>query len=161
MAKTEKAKPAKQAKGKGEGKKGGNRLLAFIPLLFVAMTVLPLSMIALVGLIPTLVVLATDKSGARHMTATVGALNVAGVAAVALNLFKSGLYDFDYAIRLVTDPVNLAIMWGGAGVGTALFAFVPPMVAQALVVFSEIKIRKLKGHLADLVKMWGDEVKSE
>lgn len=154
------AKPAaKGAKGaKGGGKKKNGLFPAFLILGIGSLFVLPASIVALAGLIPTLATAMTDKSRAHSVTVAVGSLNLTGVVYVVIQIFQKGL-RFDYAMQLLQDPLNWLIMWGGAGIGLALLSLIPPIVAQVLTTISEFKLQKLKANQAEIRKMWGEDVK--
>jgi hypothetical protein len=145
-------------------KKGGTLWLAFVVLGIAGLFVLPLSMIVVVGFIPTIAMACTDKSRGRSVTVAVGALNMVGVTYLVIQLIQKGL-SFDYALRLLSDPVHWLIMWGGAGLGYTLLYVIPPIVAHVLTSVSEFKIQKLKTNQDEIKKTWGkdvaEEVKSE
>lgn len=156
-----KAPPKGGAKGGGKkdtGKKGGGLFPAFLILGIGSLFVLPASIVALAGLIPTLATAITDKSRARSVTVAVGSLNLTGVAYIVIQVFQKGL-RLDYAIQLLQDPLNWLIMWGGAGIGLALLSLIPPIVAQVLTTISEFKLQKLKANQAEIRKIWGEDVK--
>jgi hypothetical protein len=67
--------------------------------------------------------------------------------------------QLDYAIRMLQDPLNWLIMWGGAGIGLALLTLIPPVVAQVLTSISEFKLQKIKVNQAEIRKIWGEDVK--
>lgn len=158
------AKPAapkaggKNAKGKGDGKKGGGLFPAFLILGIGSLFVLPASIVALAGLIPTLATAMTDKSRARSVTVAVGSLNLTGVAYLVIQIFQKGL-RMDHAMQVLQDPLNWLIMWGGAGIGLALLSLIPPIVAQVLTTISEFKLQKLKANQVEIRKIWGEDVK--
>ncbi len=156
-AKTGGKKDAKASKGKGTGK-GRGLFPAFLILGVASVFVLPASVVAAAGLIPTLVTAMTDKSRARSVTVAVGALNLTGVAYVVIQIFQKGL-RLDYAMQLLQDPLSWLIMWGGAGIGMALLTLIPPIVAQVLTTLSELKLQKLKSNQAEIRKTWGEDVK--
>lgn len=148
----------KNAKGKSTGKKGGGLFPAFLILGIGSLFVLPATIVAVAGLIPTLATAITDKSRARSVTVAVGALNLTGVAYIVIQIFQKGM-RLDYAIQLLQDPFNWLIMWGGAGIGLALLTLIPPIVAQVLTAISEFKLQKLKANQAEIRKIWGEDVK--
>ncbi len=154
------AKPAKGAKGAKPAKGGGKGLLVPFVILGVAgVFVLPATIVALGGFIPTFATMITDKSRGRSMTVAVGALNMTGVAYIVIQLFQKGM-RLDYAMMLLQDPLNWLIMWGGAGIGLALLTLIPPIVAQVLTSIAEFKLLKMKANQAEIRKIWGDDVKN-
>lgn len=152
------AKPAKGAKAPKGGGKGKGLFMSFIILGIAALFVLPASIVAFCGFIPTIATALTDKSRARSVTVAVGALNLTGVAYIVIQIFQKGM-RLDYAMMLLQDPFNWLIMWGGAGIGLALLTLIPPIVAQVLTSISEFKLQKMKANQAEIRKIWGDDVK--
>lgn len=161
-----KAKPAakkeagkKEAKGAkaGAAKKGGTPILLLIPLFIGAVAALPATLVAIAGLVPAFVAWFTDRSPKRSMMVAVGILNLTSTLYVVLMLVTKE-FSLDYAVRLLSDPANYMIMWGGAGLGMALYSFVPQAVAQVLAVLAEGKIKKYRDHQVELKKTWGDQV---
>lgn len=150
------AKPGGKAGGKAKGKNG--LFPAFLIIGIGSVFVLPASIVALAGLIPTLATAITDKSRAHSMTVAVGALNITGVVYIVMQVVQKGLH-MDYAMQILQDPLNWLIMWGGAGIGLMLLTLIPPVVAQVLVTVSELKIQKMKSNQAEIRKIWGEDVK--
>ncbi len=152
------AKPVgKTAKGVKKKGKGG-LVPAFLILGVGAVLVLPASMVALAGLVPTLVMAMTDKSRAYSVTVAVGSLNLTGVVYVVIPVFQTGL-RMDVAMNILQQPLNWLVMWGGAGLGLALLSLIPPVVAQVLTSISEFRLQRLRANQADIRKIWGDDVK--
>src|SRR5579864_5436809 len=89
--------PAKPAKGKpaapaGHGApRGAVATVLMITFTLLAITALPLCVMLLVGLVPTMVSVLMDRYRARYLTRTVGAMNLAGIAPVAFQLWTRGL----------------------------------------------------------------------
>ncbi len=151
-------KEAKAAKGEAAPKKkGGISILLLVPLAIAAVVGLPATLVALAGMVPTFVAWFTDRSPKRSMLVAVGVLNITSTLYVVLMLVIKE-FSLDYAARLLSDPANYMIMWGGAGLGMALYTFVPQAVAQVLAVVAEGKIKKYREHQAELKKIWGDQV---
>jgi hypothetical protein len=152
-----KEKKEKAPKGAKGGKKKGLPLLALIPLAIAGVAALPVTLVMVAGLIPSIVIAFTDRNPKRNLTVAVVALNIASTLYVVLLLLKQG-FSIDYAIRLLSQPVHFAIMWGGAGIGLALMSFVPQAVAQVLSSVAEIKIQKYRDNQNEMKKTWGDQV---
>ncbi len=148
----------KGAKGAPAGGKGKGLWVSFAILGIGAVFVLPATIVALGGFIPTIATMLTDKSRGRSMTVAVGSLNMTGVAYIVIQLFQKGM-RMDYAMLLLQDPLNWFIMWGGTAIGLALLTLIPPVVAQVLTSISEYKLQKMKSNQAEIRKIWGEDVK--
>lgn len=157
MAKNEPKKNTNKPKAKGNAK--GSKLIALMVLGVLGLCVLPVSVVALAGLLPSLVIFMTDKSRGRSVTVAIGALNITGVAYVVINMLRKDI-SLDYAVRILSDPANWLIMWGGAGFGYLLLSIIPPLVAQVLTTLSEIRSQKLKANQTEIRKIWGEDVKN-
>lgn len=149
------ARPGNKPGGK-KGKGGG--LLLLIGVFVAAASALPVTIVAVPGLIPAWVMWLTDKSKGRNMLVAVGVMNLAGVAAVVLNLLHKG-FSVTYAVQLLYDPANWIVMWGAAGIGYALYRLAPPMAAQVLATAAEFRAQKLRKNQEEMRRMWGEEVK--
>lgn len=158
MAKNKK-NSAKEKNKADKSKKLGKGFSPFflILLLILALAGLPVSMILFCGMLPTFIMMFTDGGKEKHRSVAVGAMNFVGTAHIILQMFKHGM-GVDYAIQLLTQPLNWVVMWGGAAIGIALFTLIPSVVAQFLMLIAELKIQKLKTNLVELKKNWGDEV---
>src|SRR5579863_332238 len=91
-----------------------------------AITALPLCVVLLAGLVPTMVSVLMDRYRARYLTRTVGAMNLAGIAPVAFQLWTRGLGMSDLMI-LLSNPMTWLMMYGAAALGWALFFATPPL----------------------------------
>lgn len=156
MAKVDKKKEEK-AEGKKAKKKGGIPLVALVLGGIAALLALPITLILVAALVPTFVLMLTDRSEKRSPTVCVGALNLSSAAVVVMQLMRTGL-GFDNALALLMQPLNWLIMWAGAAVGWAILTFVPPVVAQLLAGMAEMRVVKLKKNLDEIKKNWSDSV---
>jgi hypothetical protein len=164
MSEAKKEKPAPKGKEPKEGKKkkgGGPSALMIIIFMALTFVALPISIVAIPGMIPTLVMALTDRREGKFKTAAVGSLNLAGVAYVVfLVLLRKG-FNVEYALQLIRSPEMWAVMWGAAAIGYGIFVVIPPIVAQFLATIAEIRARKLRGNLDELRQVWGEDVKGE
>lgn len=160
MAKKGKEKPENAAEEKAPAKKKGGvkGFFLFMVLGLAALFMLPITLVMLCGLLPSFSALLTDRSKGRNMLVAIGALNMTGVAHIIIGLIRKGV-TLDYAMQILREPSNWLIMWGGAGVGYALFAIIPPIVAQVLAIMADVKAQKLKTNQGEIEKIWGKQVK--
>ena len=168
MAKKETAKTDKadtKEVEKKPAKKGGVGLIAFLIIIVGGLCLLPVTLIMLAGLIPSFAIAMSDRGRAKHFTVCVAALNCVGVVHMILELFKRNAVTtfsgIEYPMRLLSEPINWLIMWGGAGLGYALFAVIPPAIANLLSAMAQSKIETYKKNLTELQKTWGNDVKGE
>ena len=147
------SKPAKRPRG---------RSLALMLLLagsaVLAASALPLAVVVLAGLVPTMVAALIDGYRARYLTRTVAAMNAAGIAPLVVQLSSRGTGMAD-ALQVLSSPHNWLMMYGGAAVGWALYLAMPTLARTIVDVRADQAQRQLKARAAELVVEWGEEVK--
>ncbi len=154
--KKEKKEKAPKAEKVKSGKKG-LPLPLMIVLVIIGLIFLSITLVLVVGMLPAIVLSATDRSPKRNLTVGVGALNLSSTLYVIFALIKRGP-TVEYAIQLLMDPANYLIMWAGAALALVLHKVIPAVVAQALAGMAEIKIQRLRENQKELKKTWGDGV---
>ena len=118
----------------------------------------PTFMVALGGMLPTLVAFIVDNRKERYAARTVGYLNASGVFIVCLDMW-SGDHTWQAALEILSDPLNWLIMFGTAAVGWGLFFVMPPVSRAYLAVSNDLKLKSLTSEQEKLVGEWGDGVK--
>jgi len=119
----------------------------------------PTLIVALAGMIPTFVAYIIDTRPQRYAARTVGYMNFAGVTIVAAEMW-GGDNTWQRALDLISQPTNWLIMFGCAAVGWIFFYAAPPIVYAYLTVANELKSKQLQKEQRDLIKEWGDDVKT-
>ena len=142
------------AKGPAKGGKGLMVLGAIIALAIVAA---PTALIFAVGMVPTVVALLIDRDAGRYGAIAVGSLNFCGVFPSAIDLWQAG-HTVKQALDTISNPYDLAIMFGAAGVGWLLYFGLPPLIGALLVQRHEAEIRRIEERQAALQKEWGPEI---
>lgn len=112
----------------------------------------------LIGMVPTIVALAVDRSPHKDQARSVGYLNFAGCLPWAVDFWMSG-GNFDRVFEIVGDPLVLAVMYSAAAAGWALCFIVRPFVAAYLSVAADLREAQLTKRQAELVEEWGEEVR--
>ncbi len=156
MAKRPQTKARKASAGKSSGA-GRSKLIAYIlapPVLFIAY---PTVILALGGMLPTLVAYIIDQRGERYAARTVGYMNLSGVLVVAIEMW-AGDHTWQKALDLLAEPANWLIMFGSAAVGWVLYFALPPMVKAYLKVSNELRMKQLRKEQERLSKEWGAQV---
>ncbi len=148
--------PAKKEKG-GGGKKGSSKALGYLLAPAIAIVAYPTLIVALGGMIPTIVAYIVDNREERFAAKTVGYLNGAGVFFVVSEMWV-GEHTWQKALELLSDPFNWLLMFGMASLGWILYFALPPIVAAYLKVANELKLKQLNKDQARLIKEWGDDV---
>ncbi len=133
------------------------KVLSFIfgpPLLFILH---PTVMVALGGMLPTLVAFIVDNRKERYAARTVGYLNLSGVFIVCLDMW-AGDHTWQAALEMLYEPFNWLIMFGTAALGWVLYFIMPPISGTYLKISNDLKLRTLLGEQEKLVKEWGHGV---
>jgi hypothetical protein len=129
--------------------------IALVTLL--AVTALPLCILLLSGLVPTMVATVLDRYRARYLTRTVGFMNLAGLTPLVVHLWTSGL-TMDAVAAILSRPINWLTMYGAAGIGWVLFLGMPSLARVFVDIRADQLQRDLKTRADQLVQEWGEEV---
>ena len=147
------AKPANRV-----AKHSASATVAIALVTVLAITGLPLCILLLSGLVPTMVATVVDRYRAKYLTRTVGFMNVAGMAPLMVQLWTSGL-TMDGAAQILSKPINWVMMYGAAGIGWVLFLGMPSLARVFVDIRADQLQRELKTRAKHLVEEWGEEVK--
>ena len=96
---------------KGKGKLGFILFMVIFGAAFPFM--MPTMLIAVVGMIPTLIALFTDMDQDKSSTSSVGFMNAAGVTPFVIDLWLKG-QSIDNAFQILREPANLVVMYCAA-----------------------------------------------
>ncbi len=117
-----------------------------------------LVMLFLFGMLPTLVAFWIDRTPQKYSAYCLGALNFSGVFPSLLELW-TGKNNVAQAWEIISaDPFNMAIMYGSAGVGMALYIFLPSLIVAFMTVIAQHRIADLRARQRELVKVWGTDI---
>lgn len=151
---------AKNPKQKTKPKK--NKLLqglAWVLAPLIAYIAHPTMIVALAGMIPTFVAYIIDTRPQRYAARTVGYMNFAGAMFVSSEIWWAD-NSWQGALELISYPTNWLIMFGCAALGWVFYYVAPPIVYAYLTVANEVKSKQLQKEQRELIKEWGDEVKT-
>ena len=122
-----------------------------------AVTALPLCILLLAGLIPTMVATTVDRYRAKYLTRTVGFMNLAGLTPLVVQLWSDGLTMASVA-KILSRPTDWLTMYGAAGIGWILFLGMPSVARVFVDIRADQLQRELKARAKSLVQEWGQEV---
>jgi hypothetical protein len=124
---------------------------------FLAAVSLPLCLVVAVGMLPTGAALIFDRHPRRYLSWAVAMANLAGLVWPVAALLRTDL-SLGGALRLLSDPRNLLVIYGAAAIGWAL-SEAAPMAARLYLDFRAADAeRKLRKRAVKLAEEWGDEV---
>ena len=128
-------------------------------LVLVSMVALPLVMLILVGMLPTLVAYVIDRTPQKNAAFCVGGMNLIGVFPYVIDLWDD--ISFSLAINILTDVFAWAVMYGAAGFGWMLYSSLPPVIANILTAISQRRIAQLRSKQRRLIEEWGEDIAAD
>lgn len=157
MAEQQKKKPVRRRR-KGDGEGGG-----FLPLLFIALAAIALfnhqvSILIAAGLVPTIVLAITGKG--ENKSAKLQCVSFTNMMAV-VTMVPDVWSRPSSMMGVISEPMNLLIMWGGAAFGYALIYVGPQVAAMILQGLAQDRIKKIIAQKQAIVELWGHEVMGE
>ena len=154
----DKKKPATKtpepAAPKSSGKLGYVTMLVLFGALFPF--ILPTVVLVMVGMLPTLVALITDKDRDKSGAAAVAAMNAAGVVPFVMDLWVQGQTMAD-TFHILRDSTTWLVMLGTAGVGQLILISIPPFMTTMSLLGMESRLTTLKSNLDQLKTNWGND----
>lgn len=128
-------------------------------IIFVGVVVISLETVILVafGMLPTIVAFIVDRTPQKHGGTCVGGLNFCGLFSYVLDLWSGGS-DIDAAMRIITDPYAILVIFSSAAFGWMLFMTIPPVVSTFLTVISQRRVGLLRVIQKELLEEWGEAV---
>jgi len=124
----------------------------------VALLLLPSTLVLIVAMVPTLVARVVDPTPGRHLTITVGSLNLAGALWFMHDLWSAG-QGFSDIVPTLGDMIGWLAALVGAGMGWALYSLMPIVSRSIATTKSTLRANRLRKAQADLVEQWGDPVR--
>jgi len=151
-----------QAAAKGAtsqpAKKRGVGLLVLL-LLPVALVLLPTTLVLVPAMIPTLVARVVDPGPGRHLTVTVGSLNLAGSLWFAHDVWSMG-QSFAAVSPALSDMMGWLSALVGAGAGWTIVWVMPVISRRIAETKSSLRLARLRKRQEELVEQWGEPVRS-
>ena len=124
----------------------------------VALLLLPSTLVLIAAMVPTLVARVVDTAPGRHLTITVGSLNLAGALWFMHDLWSAG-QGFSDILPTLGDMIGWLAALVGAGMGWALFSLMPIASRSIATTKSNLRLNRIRKAQADLVEQWGDPVR--
>ena len=150
------AKPGAAAAQPAKKKQGF--WLWFFLLVPVAASLLPTTFVLIPAMIPTLVARVVDPAPGRHLTITVGSLNLAGSLWFMHDLWSAG-QSFAAVTPTLGDMLGWLSALVGAGLGWAIYSLMPILTRGIATTKSNARLSRLRKQQEELVEQWGDPVR--
>jgi hypothetical protein len=157
MAGQPKQPNAASPKGAGKSKFSGRTIGTAIIMLPVIAVLMPSCILLVLNLAPTIVAYAIDRTREKHLSITVGLLNLSGSLPALLRLWTEG-QSYEVALRVAGDPFNMLISYGAAAVGWCIYLAMPIILGQYYTLTSSTRLRILQQRQETLIEAWGDEI---
>ena len=141
----------------GAAKRGASATVAMALVAVLAVTALPLCILLLTGLVPTMVATVVDRYRAKYLTRAVGFMNLAGLTPLVVQLWTNGL-TMNGVAGILSRPINWLTMYGAAGIGWVLFLGMPSLARIFVDIRADQLQRDLHARAKHLVQEWGEEV---
>lgn len=116
------------------------------------------SVLALLGLLPTIVMLLVDNSRLKEgRLSAMFAFNLCGVLPYLTRLWDEGP-SLGNLTGILSDLASWAVMFGAAGVGSAMLWLCPVIAAAIQQSLNHDKAAKLEKQRTKLLEEWGDSL---
>jgi hypothetical protein len=157
MARKAAAKVAKGGAATAVRNGGKAATLIIIVGTVLAITALPLCILFVVGLMPTLVAAIVDRDRERFLARAVAAMNLAGIVQPTLAVLHIGL-NLASVEHVLADAQTWLVMYGAAAIGWLLTLGMPSIARIFVDIRADQMQRQLRDRADALVKEWGEEV---
>ena len=118
---------------------------------------LPTLLLLVIGMLPTMAAVFTERGSGRQAWVSVGGLNFAGLSNWLLKLWFAH-HTLGYAIDELRTITPLIVAYAGAALGWMLYLAMPPLVNAVTTVTSQRRVVTLAAQQRKLVELWGDAV---
>lgn len=116
-----------------------------------------MSIILVIGMIPTIVAAVVDRTEGRMRMFTVGAINIAGCAPFMIEVFKKG-NNVETAVSYIMQPRTIVVMYFAAGMGYLIDWAMTGIVSSIMVKKAQGRLKDIQGAQQELIQRWGPEV---
>lgn len=157
MARKAAAKAVAKANAKQAGRGGKSATIYIVIGTVLAVTALPLCILFVVGMVPTIVAALVDRHQARYLARAVASMNLAGLVQPFLAIWHIGI-NLASTEHVLSDPHSWLSMYGAAAIGWLLTLGMPSITRGIVDVHADQAQRNLRERAEYLVKEWGDEV---
>lgn len=147
----------KKTKKKKSSAKSRLLLIVFV---ITAIVFYKISIVLVIGMLPTIVVAMVDKTSDKTKVMTIGFMNFAGCFPYCYQLFEKS-HDTAAVLTLILNPTNIIIMYAAALLGYIIEWGVVGFVANIMVQKGRQRLVNIKKTQETLAKKWGSEVSGE
>lgn len=149
----------KKIKSKSSGYGWPGRIAAILALLG-SLTIMPTTILFVVGMIPTFVAFFVDRDPRKRSGYSIGALNFAATLAFLIRLWVEG-NAMNTTMQLLVNPTTLMIIYASAWVGWLIHSLIPPFISDFVKKNAEKRISRILKHQKKIIEEWGEAVTGE
>lgn len=131
------------------------KLVLLLGLIVLAFVALPIVIIMIIGLLPTLTILLLNSKDINRLM-IVGCFNMAGVFICMVNLL--GQYTSGIQITILNNVFNIIIMLGAAALGMIVFFELPNLFVSISRASAQRRLHNIDAKLEKLSADWGNEI---
>ena len=127
--------------------------------IFLLLTILflPTAIFLMIGMLPTIIAVITDRTSGRNKSFVIGSLNFAGCFPYLLGIWVN--HDVaDLSLEYLSKPETIVFIYGAAAIGYMIYWFVTLIVSTILIQRSKIRLKKIDEEKLALEKRWGMKV---
>jgi hypothetical protein len=135
----------------------GGTTIAVIGLMVLVVVALPLCLVVVAGMLPTIVAAITDRHPKRYLLRSLAALNLAGMIIPVAALLHAGM-TVAGAATVLFDPFKWLWMYGGAALGWLCYLGAPAIAKVVVETQAAQAQRDLQHRAKALAEEWGEEV---
>lgn len=136
----------------------GRKMLLAVFLTIIASSALPILIVLLIGLLPTITILLIDPKNSAKLV-IIGCFNISGLFVYLVNLLNQ--MNLDYAITLVGNVFNMIIMLGSAALGFVLYYEMPNLFVMMSKSSSQRRLIAIDKQLNKISEEWGEDIINE
>jgi hypothetical protein len=154
-------KSAAKAAGKSGKAAGGRGATLYIVIgTVMAVTALPMCLLFVAGMLPTIVAAIVDRHRARYLARAVAVMNLAGMVQPVIALLQIGM-SIAGAEHVLSDARMWLMMYGAAAIGWLLNMGMPSIARIMVDMKADQLQQQLEARAAVLKEEWGEEVAGE
>lgn len=142
---------------------GVKKAASFKPILWgfmftVTMVLFPgMVLLALVGMLPTIVAFIIDKAPKKYAAFCVAGMNISGVFPAVLDLWQ-GANNIKASMAIITNVFELTVMYAAAAFGWLIYMAIPPVVAALMAIAAQQRIMQLRANQREMINEWGQDI---
>lgn len=134
------------------------KLLLILGLIMLAFSSLPIMVVLLLGLLPTITIILTDPHNSDKLT-IVGCLNFAGVFICLARIFNQ--YAAGIPISILGNIFNIIIMLGAAAFGMIIYYELPNLFLVISKASAQRRLHSIDNKLEKITQEWGSDIISD